>query len=384
MKSIRITKAFTTILALLLFGLPNSLFAQGTSAFTYQGQLRDGGTNANGSYTMIFALYDSATNGTQIGLPSVNPVTLVNGLFTVNLDFGPNSFDGNSRWLDITVQCATNAETLWPRVQVMPTPYALFASVAGTVTNGAISGAQLAPNAVTTTNIQAEAITATQIAFHAVTTDQIADGSITSAKLAPLTPFHGMLVITNPSTYIFTNPIGVSQLFIEAWGAGGGGGGGTRYWVSDPEDYPNTGGYWTGETDGGGGGAGGYARGFIAVTNDPSYVIHVGAGGTTGTDGPLFGTSGQDGGATSFGNLFVCGGGKGGSGGIADVQEGIAGAGGQAQLTAPIRRNGESGSDWYGGMGVQGSLWEIGRGGNGGGPWTRVQSSQNGGILLQW
>jgi hypothetical protein len=35
--------------------------AQGTTAFTYQGQLHDGGTNANGSYTMMFKLYDAGT-----------------------------------------------------------------------------------------------------------------------------------------------------------------------------------------------------------------------------------------------------------------------------------------------------------------------------------
>ncbi len=41
--------------------------AQGTTAFTYQGQLHDGGTNANGAYTMIFKLYDAVTSGNQIG-----------------------------------------------------------------------------------------------------------------------------------------------------------------------------------------------------------------------------------------------------------------------------------------------------------------------------
>jgi hypothetical protein len=43
----------------------NHVAAQGTTAFTYQGQLRDGGTNANGAYTMIFKLYDAVTSGNQ-------------------------------------------------------------------------------------------------------------------------------------------------------------------------------------------------------------------------------------------------------------------------------------------------------------------------------
>ena len=56
--------------------------AQGTTAFTYQGQLRDGGTNANGAYTMIFKLYDASTNGNQIG------TTITNNL-TLSTDFSP-------------------------------------------------------------------------------------------------------------------------------------------------------------------------------------------------------------------------------------------------------------------------------------------------------
>ena len=41
----------------------STAFAQGTTAFAYQGQLRAGGTNADGTYTMIFKLCDASTNG---------------------------------------------------------------------------------------------------------------------------------------------------------------------------------------------------------------------------------------------------------------------------------------------------------------------------------
>ena len=57
-------RCFLVLLA--LFAGVNHVAAQGTTAFTYQGQLRDGGTNANGAYTMIFKLYDASTNGNQI------------------------------------------------------------------------------------------------------------------------------------------------------------------------------------------------------------------------------------------------------------------------------------------------------------------------------
>ena len=128
----------------LLAGI-NQAAAQGTTAFTYQGQLRDGGTNANGTYNMTFKLYDALSGGNQIASAITNSPTLANGLFTVNLDFGAGAFDSIGRWLDITAQSGTSApETLTPRVQVLPAPYAIFAATAATVTNGAIMNAQLA------------------------------------------------------------------------------------------------------------------------------------------------------------------------------------------------------------------------------------------------
>jgi hypothetical protein len=153
--------------------------AQQTTAFTYQGQLRDGGTNANGAYTMMFKLYDAVTSGNQIGTGITNSPTLANGLFSVNLDFGAGAFNGSGRWLDITAQSGTNApETLTPRVQVLPAPYALYAAVAATVTNGAIMNAQLAGNAVNSTNIQSGAVTNRNLTANAVNAINIAGGQV--------------------------------------------------------------------------------------------------------------------------------------------------------------------------------------------------------------
>jgi len=109
----------------------STVHAQGATAFTYQGQLRDGGTNAYGAYTMIFKLYDACTGGNQIGGTITNAPTLANGLFTVNLDFGGDAFNGNARWLDITV----DGESLTPRVQVLPSPYAIYAGNAASAAN---------------------------------------------------------------------------------------------------------------------------------------------------------------------------------------------------------------------------------------------------------
>jgi hypothetical protein len=125
----------------LLAGI-HSAAAQGTTAFTYQGQLRDGGTNANGTYGMTFKLYDAVSAGNQIGSSLVGSVILSNGLFSVNLDFGANVFTNTARWLDITVTNSGVSQTLAPRVQVLPTPFATYAALAGNI-NGTLLSAQL-------------------------------------------------------------------------------------------------------------------------------------------------------------------------------------------------------------------------------------------------
>ena len=137
MKTNRTIAGWLILLTLSILNLqPSTAFAQGTTAFTYQGQLRDGGTNANGTYTMIFKLYDAAGGGNQIGGGITNSPALANGLFTVNLDFG-NVFNGSARWLDITVQSGSDIETLTPRVQVLPAPYAIYAGSAASLSGGA-------------------------------------------------------------------------------------------------------------------------------------------------------------------------------------------------------------------------------------------------------
>jgi hypothetical protein len=97
------------------------------TAFTYQGQLKSGGTVVNGPCAMVFGLYDRPSDGVSIGSPIATTVPVTNGLFTVTLDFGSDAFDGNGRWLDIQVNC-TGAPVTLPRQWVTPAPMALFAS----------------------------------------------------------------------------------------------------------------------------------------------------------------------------------------------------------------------------------------------------------------
>lgn len=96
------------------------LFSQGT-AFTYQGQLMDAGSPANGNYDLNFRIFDADVDGNQYGVDyPLAAVPVANGLFTVALDFGPGVFTGVPLWLEIEV----NAVILAPRQSMSATPYA--------------------------------------------------------------------------------------------------------------------------------------------------------------------------------------------------------------------------------------------------------------------
>src|SRR5580658_8599668 len=112
-------KSAHTLTALVLLIGANWAAAQGT-AFTYQGQLLDGGTAADGSYDLRFHLYNASTNGTIIAGPITNlDTTVSNGLFTVTLDFG-DAFDGAVLWLQTGVRTngAATFIALSPRQQL--------------------------------------------------------------------------------------------------------------------------------------------------------------------------------------------------------------------------------------------------------------------------
>ncbi|MHC4145449.1 MAG: hypothetical protein ACYSUD_11800, partial [Planctomycetota bacterium] len=101
------------------------------TVFTYQGRLIDANAAAEGVYDFNFGLYNSASDGNQVGSDvNVPDVNVIDGYFTVLLDFGSSVFDGDARWLEIGVRPGEMNDsnvytTLSPRQEVTPTPYAL-------------------------------------------------------------------------------------------------------------------------------------------------------------------------------------------------------------------------------------------------------------------
>ncbi|UCC31663.1 MAG: hypothetical protein JSU86_05165 [Phycisphaerales bacterium] len=74
------------------------------TAFTYQGQLKQGGVPVDGQADFMFRLCDAKTGGAVIDNVGFSFVGVVDRLFTVELDFGASAFDGSARWLEIEVE----------------------------------------------------------------------------------------------------------------------------------------------------------------------------------------------------------------------------------------------------------------------------------------
>jgi len=67
---------------------------------------------------------------------TLGEVDVIDGYFTVSLDFGSDVFNGDARWLEIGVRLGDLEDpnvytTLSPRQEITPTPYALYAKTAG-------------------------------------------------------------------------------------------------------------------------------------------------------------------------------------------------------------------------------------------------------------
>ena len=116
------TRFITHICVIAIALLTSAAFAQTDTTFTYQGSLHDQGAAANGSFNLEFSLFDAVSGGSQIGSAVMfNDHPIVEGLFTVELDFGASAFDNTGRWLEISV----NGTELSPRQPVTRSPYSI-------------------------------------------------------------------------------------------------------------------------------------------------------------------------------------------------------------------------------------------------------------------
>lgn len=101
--------------------LTSAASAQTDTTFTYQGNLSENGAPANGSYDLTFTLWSGSLSepGIQLGDADVNNgVQVVDGNFTVDIDFGHEFFGSTTTWLETEV----NGIILSPRAGITPAP----------------------------------------------------------------------------------------------------------------------------------------------------------------------------------------------------------------------------------------------------------------------
>lgn len=129
--------------------------ASAGTAFTYQGRLLSNDQPVNMICRFVFILWDAETGGND--LATTNEVVSVrDGYFTANVDFGRDVFTGEARWLSVRLRCPEPQggwTDLQGRIALRPVPYAMVAqSVAPGAavidTSGNITGiyAQSGPN----------------------------------------------------------------------------------------------------------------------------------------------------------------------------------------------------------------------------------------------
>jgi len=117
-----------SVLVLGLFAAP--ALAQST-AFTYQGSLKNGGAAASGTHDFRFRLFDAATEGNQVGTHQyIDNLSVAEGVFTATLDFGQQFASTAARFVEIEVRQHTGLTcaiaggfvVLTPPWPTMPTP----------------------------------------------------------------------------------------------------------------------------------------------------------------------------------------------------------------------------------------------------------------------
>ncbi|GIW08102.1 MAG: hypothetical protein KatS3mg060_2907 [Dehalococcoidia bacterium] len=162
-----------------------------STGFTYQGQLLRSGLPYSGACDFEFRLFASETGGDQLGASIIRPaLSVTNGLFTTVLDFGPNAFAGQARFIEVAIKCAGDAamSTLSPRTALTPAPYALYAVSAGTAMSATSSFS--ATTAVTATTAFSATTAGSAIVATSATTALSATHALTATQ--SLTAYHAL------------------------------------------------------------------------------------------------------------------------------------------------------------------------------------------------
>lgn len=123
------------IVGMLLFFAATSGLAQTNHlTFTYQGELRQGGGPADGTFDFMVTVYDAAQGGTPLFTQEIEDIVVEDGIFSLDIGTTDNPasilFDGSDRWLELGVRSGSEVvayDFLTPLTRIRATPYAMFA-----------------------------------------------------------------------------------------------------------------------------------------------------------------------------------------------------------------------------------------------------------------
>ena len=124
------------------------------TAFTYQGQLAQQNIPATGTFDFEFELFDAQADGSSVSSNiQLEDVSVQAGVFTVELDFGSEVFDGTQLWLGIAVREGASVDaytTLNPRQKLTANPYSVSAQSS---TGGRCTAITLLPYTITSAGV---------------------------------------------------------------------------------------------------------------------------------------------------------------------------------------------------------------------------------------
>jgi hypothetical protein len=166
----------------------------------------DNGQPTNGVYDFQFRLFDLEIGGVHVGSTIIkSDIPVSQGLFTIpDVDFGSGRFNGEARWLEISVRPGGSTGSFTPLVPLQPitaTPNALYS-----LTSGALQGNPVANIAPTT----GQALVWNDIQWAPTTLQYIPTGAVLFFNLSSCPPGWTEYVIGR-GRYLVGSPAGGAQ-----------------------------------------------------------------------------------------------------------------------------------------------------------------------------
>ncbi|MCX7015459.1 MAG: hypothetical protein NTW86_23380, partial [Candidatus Sumerlaeota bacterium] len=176
------------------------------TAFTYRGRLTNAGVAATETVDLEFRLFAQPEGGKPIGALARENVALNEGWFSVDLDFGVNTADGEARFLEIGVRPSgsdKDSVTLAPRqplglpLRAWEYPYALYGGESAKATGAPTQAAraEVAPEAVGDWNLSGNAGISSDTNFLGTTDDRPLNFRVNNERAFRLEPGYSPNVV---------------------------------------------------------------------------------------------------------------------------------------------------------------------------------------------